>query len=36
VLTRELGCSRNVLREALALLVADGILRRERGRGTAC
>lgn len=34
VLTRELGCSRNVLREALALLVADGILRRERGRGT--
>lgn len=34
VLTRDLGCSRNVLREALALLVADGILRRERGRGT--
>jgi DNA-binding GntR family transcriptional regulator len=34
VLAREAGCSRNVLREALALLVADGILRRERGRGT--
>jgi DNA-binding GntR family transcriptional regulator len=34
VLTQQVGCSRNVLREALALLVADGILRRERGRGT--
>jgi DNA-binding GntR family transcriptional regulator len=34
LLTRDLDCSRNVLREALALLVADGILRRERGRGT--
>jgi DNA-binding GntR family transcriptional regulator len=34
VLTQEIGCSRNVLREALGLLVADGILRRERGRGT--
>lgn len=34
VLTRDLGCGRNVLREALALLVADGIIRRERGRGT--
>ena len=34
VLTQEIGCSRNVLREALALLVADGMLRRERGRGT--
>jgi DNA-binding GntR family transcriptional regulator len=33
-LTRELGCSRNVLREALGLLVADGLIRRERGRGT--
>lgn len=30
----ELGCSRNVLREALALLAADGLIRRERGRGT--
>jgi DNA-binding GntR family transcriptional regulator len=34
VLAQEAGCSRNVLREALALLVTDGILRRERGRGT--
>jgi DNA-binding GntR family transcriptional regulator len=34
VLAQEAGCSRNVLRGALALLVADGILRRERGRGT--
>lgn len=34
LLSRDLGCSRNVLREALALLVADGIVRRERGRGT--
>lgn len=34
VLTRELGCSRNVLREALALLVADGLIRRDRGQGT--
>jgi DNA-binding GntR family transcriptional regulator len=33
-LIRELGCSRNVLREALALLAADGLIRRERGRGT--
>jgi DNA-binding GntR family transcriptional regulator len=33
-LSRELGCSRNVLREALGLLVADGLIRRERGRGT--
>lgn len=33
-LSRELGCSRNVLREALALLVADGLIRRERGQGT--
>jgi GntR family transcriptional regulator len=33
-LVRELGCSRNVLREALALLVDDGLIQRERGRGT--
>jgi GntR family transcriptional regulator len=33
-LTRDLDCSRNVLRDALALLVADGLIRRERGRGT--
>jgi GntR family transcriptional regulator len=33
-LTKELGCSRNVLREALALLAADGLIHRERGRGT--
>jgi DNA-binding GntR family transcriptional regulator len=33
-LSRELGCSRNVLRDALSLLVADGLIRRERGRGT--
>jgi DNA-binding GntR family transcriptional regulator len=33
-LARDLACSRNVLREALALLVADGLIRRERGRGT--
>lgn len=33
-LSRELGCSRNVLREALRLLVDDGVLHRERGRGT--
>jgi GntR family transcriptional regulator len=33
-LCRQLGCSRNVLREALGLLVADGLVRRERGRGT--
>jgi DNA-binding GntR family transcriptional regulator len=33
-LISELGCSRNVLREALALLAADGLIRRERGRGT--
>jgi len=33
-LTRELDCSRNVLREALALLASDGLIRRERGRGT--
>lgn len=33
-LGRQLGCSRNVLREALALLAADGLMSRERGRGT--
>jgi DNA-binding GntR family transcriptional regulator len=33
-LSRDLGCSRNVLREALGLLVADGLIRRDRGRGT--
>lgn len=33
-LGQQLGCSRNVLREALALLAADGLVRRERGRGT--
>jgi DNA-binding GntR family transcriptional regulator len=33
-LISELGCSRNVLREALALLAADGLICRERGRGT--
>jgi DNA-binding GntR family transcriptional regulator len=33
-LSRQLGCSRNVLREALALLAADGFVHRERGRGT--
>jgi DNA-binding GntR family transcriptional regulator len=34
LLCRQLGCSRNVLREGLALLTADGLLVRERGRGT--
>jgi DNA-binding GntR family transcriptional regulator len=33
-LISELGCSRNALREALTLLAADGLIRRERGRGT--
>jgi GntR family transcriptional regulator len=33
-LCRQLGCSRNVLREALSLLAADGFVHRERGRGT--
>ena len=33
-LCRELGCRRNVLREALSLLAAYGLVHRERGRGT--
>ena len=33
-LCRQLGCSRNVLREALSLLAADGLVDREHGRGT--
>jgi DNA-binding GntR family transcriptional regulator len=33
-LSRQLGCSRNVLREALSLLAADGLVHRARGRGT--